>query len=101
MYDIEIMPSLDRILTKLSKKDRKKVEIILKKISEISKNPHHYKNLRTPMEDFKRVHIDKSFVLIFTVDDNEKRITFVDFAHHDEIYTNKRLLKIMEKLQRE
>ena len=101
MYDIEIMPSLDRILIKLSKKDRKKVEIILKKIGEISKNPHHYKNLRKPIEDFKRVHIDKSFVLIFTVDDNEKRVIFVDFAHHDEIYTNKRLLKIIGKLQRE
>ncbi len=101
MYDIEIMPSLDRILTKLSKKDRKKVEIIFKKIGGISKNPHHYKNLRTPMEDFKRVHIDKSFVLIFTVDDNKKRVIFVDFTHHDEIYTNKRLLKVMERLRRD
>ncbi|MDK2791105.1 MAG: hypothetical protein PWP15_1625 [Methanothermococcus sp.] len=99
MYDIEIMPSLDRILTKLSKKDGKKVEIILKKISEINKNPHHYKNLRTPMEDFKRVHIDKSFVLIFTVDDNEKRVIFVDVAHHDEIYKNKRISKIKKILQ--
>ncbi len=101
MYDIEILPSLDKTLTKLSKKDRKKVEIILKKIEEIIKNPHHYKNLRTPMEDFKRVHIDKSFVLIFTVDDNKKRVIFVDFAHHDEIYTNKRLLKVMERLRRD
>ena len=65
----------------MSKRDKKKVEIILKKMEEIIKNPHHYKNLRTPMEDFKRVHIDKSFVLIFTVDDNKKRVIFVDFAH--------------------
>lgn len=85
----------------MAKKDRKRVEIILKKIDEIVENPHHYKNLRKPMEDFKRVHIDKSFVLIFTVDDNEKKVVFVDFAHHDEIYTNKRLSNIMEKLHRE
>jgi mRNA-degrading endonuclease RelE of RelBE toxin-antitoxin system len=53
------------------------------------------------MEDFKRVHIGKSFVLIFTVDDNNNRVIFVGFAHHDEIYTNKRLLKIIGKLQKE
>ena len=101
MYKLKIDADLLKLLKKMSKRDKNKVNIILKKMDEIIKNPHHYKNLRTPMEDFKRVHIDKSFVLIFTVDDNEKRVIFVDFAHHDEIYSNKRLLKIIGKLQRE
>ncbi len=101
MYKLKIDVDLLKLLKKMAKRDKKKVEIILKKMGEIIENPHHYKNLRKPMEDFKRVHIDKSFVLIFTVDDNEKRVIFVDFAHHDEIYTNKRLLKIIGKLQRE
>ena len=101
MYKLKIDADLLKLLKKMSKRDKKKVEIILKKMEEIIKNPHHYKNLRTPMEDFKRVHIDKSFVLIFTVDDNNNRVIFVDFSHHDEIYTNKRLLKIIGKLQKE
>ena len=101
MYKLKIDADLLKLLKKMSKRDKKKVEIILKKMEEIIKNPHHYKNLRTPMEDFKRVHIDKSFVLIFTVDDNNNRVIFVGFAHHDEIYTNKRLLKIIGKLQKE
>jgi mRNA-degrading endonuclease RelE of RelBE toxin-antitoxin system len=38
------------------------------------------------MKEFKRVHIDNSFVLIFKVDFNKKFILFVDFDHHDRIY---------------
>jgi YafQ family addiction module toxin component len=101
VYKLKIDADLLKLLKKMSKRDKKKVEIILKKMEEIIKNPHHYKNLRTPMEDFKRVHIDKSFVLIFTVDDNKKRVIFVDFAHHDEIYTNKRILNVMNRLRRD
>jgi len=93
MYDIEIMPSLDKILQKLSKRDKKKLEAILKKMEEIVQNPHHYKNLKYPLNDFKRVHIDKSFVLVFTVDENDKKVIFVDFDHHDNIYKKKELSK--------
>ena len=79
---------LQRILQKLSKKDGKKYEIILKKINEIinSESVEHYKNLKHPLNDFKRVHIDKSFVLIFRYYKKDNLISFEDFDHHEKIY---------------
>jgi mRNA-degrading endonuclease RelE of RelBE toxin-antitoxin system len=35
---------------------------------------------------WKRVHIDKHFVLVFFVDENNKTVTLEDFDHHDNIY---------------
>jgi len=86
MYSLKIKPDLEKILKKLSKKNRKQVEIILKKIDEILANPHRYKNLRAPLNDWKRVHVDKHFVLIFSVDDESKSVTLEDYDHHDNIY---------------
>ena len=47
-----------------------------------------YKNLKYSLSDYKRVHIDKSFVLIFKVYRKEKHILFERFDHHDRIYRN-------------
>jgi len=65
MYNLKIKPDLEKTLKKLAKKNRKQVEIILNKIDEILENPHRYKNLRAPLNDWKRIHVDKHFVLIF------------------------------------
>lgn len=61
MYRIKISPKLDEIIQKLDKKNKKQVDIILKKAGEIAENPHRYKNLRAPLNNLKRVHIDKHF----------------------------------------
>ncbi len=86
MYAIEIKESLDKIFDKLSKKDRKQMEIISRKIKEIIQTPRHYKNLRAPLQHLKRVHIGKSHVLTFSVNENTKTIIFEDYDHHDNIY---------------
>jgi len=69
-------------------KDPRRYKILIKKIEEIinSKNIDHYKNLRKPLQDFKRVHIDAHFVLVFKYEKNEDVIYFYDFDHHDKIY---------------
>ena len=46
MYSISIKEELDRKFQKLSKKNKKQLDIIFKKIEEICKNPNHYKNTR-------------------------------------------------------
>jgi len=61
--------------------------LIDNKIQEIRQNPQHYKNLRKPLHHLKRIHIDKSFVLVFSVDENRKHITIEDYDHHDNIYS--------------
>jgi len=59
MYTLKIKPDLENTLKKLAKKNSKQVEIILKKIDEILSNPHRYKNLRAPLNAWKRVHVNK------------------------------------------
>ena len=88
MYDLDIKPEADKIFKKLAKKDIKQLKIIDKKIKEIRLHPYHiYKFLRKPLQNFNRVHIDKSFVLVFSVDETTKTITFEDYDHHDNIYS--------------
>ena len=90
MFNFALSDELTLKIKKLVKKDKKKVEIINKKVKEIINNDSEtikrYKNLRHDLSDFKRVHIDKSFVLTFKVDLASNFILFVDFDHHDNVY---------------
>lgn len=88
MRKFDVDKKLHKILKKLFKKDRLKYEIIWKKINEIVNVPDvaHYKNLRAPLQEFKSVHIDTHFVLIFKYDKTNDKIYFYDFDHHDNIY---------------
>ena len=81
---------LEKILSKLEKKNFSLYNQIKKKISEVinSENVEHYKNLRHDLKEFKRVHIGH-FVLIFRFDKKEGLILFEDFDHHDNIYSKK------------
>lgn len=87
MYNYEVIPYLQRILNKLSKKDKSLYEQVLKKIDEIINSPdvEHYKNLRYNMSDKKRAQIGH-FVLVFQFIKAENKIKFLDFDHHDKIY---------------
>ncbi len=81
----EIHPDLDKILSKLSKKDNAQFEKILKKIDEIISlcNIDHYKNLKNPLQDYKRVQIGH-FVLLFKLEGD--MIIFRYYDHHDKVY---------------
>jgi len=87
MCSYEIQPSLQKILNKLFKKDRALYEQALNKIEQVmnSSDIEHYKNLRFDMKDKKRVHIGH-FVLVFKFIQQENKIVFIDFDHHDNIY---------------
>jgi len=88
MREFEISPHLQKILQKLFKKDKIAYEAIMDKIKEIvlASDIEHYKNLRYDMKDLKRVHIVKSFVLVFRYEKNRHFVSFVDYDHHDNIY---------------
>jgi YafQ family addiction module toxin component len=90
MRRLEIEKKLQDTLKKIFKKDRKKYKIIWKKINEIlvCSNVEHYKNLKFPLNEFKRVHIDSNFVLIFKYNKSEDIVLFYDLDHHDKIYNN-------------
>ena len=84
----KLSKDLERIIEKLSKKDKAAYEQILNKIKEIidCQDPEHYKNLRNPLQLFKSVHIKKSFVLVFSYDKQKDFLYFTDYDHHDNIY---------------
>jgi len=88
MRRYDFSDQLKKLLTKIYSKDRNRYEIVFKKIEEIAscENPEHYKNLRKPYQELKRVHIDSHFVLTFKYDKSEDIIRFHDLDHHDKIY---------------
>lgn len=90
MFKYNFSEELKIKIKKLLKKDKKRADIIYKKVKQIiscdEDSINHYKNLRHGMKELKRVHIDKSFVLVFHVDIKKNFIIFTDFDHHDRIY---------------
>lgn len=87
-YRFKRSEKLKKILKKLFKKDEVRYESTLKKIDEVlhCENPHHYKNLAYDLKEYKGVHIDSHFVLVFKINENDKSIEFDDLQHHDKIY---------------
>jgi len=78
---------LKKILAKLCKKDPESYKAVKNKIEEIvNSSPEHYKPLRYDLKNKKRVHIRKSFVLVFEYDQPTGTIWFLDYDHHDNVY---------------
>ena len=90
MFSYEFSEELKLKIKKLVKKDKKRSEIVYKKVKEIINNDastiSRYENLKYDMSNLKEVHIAKSFVLTFKVDINNNFILFVDLEHHDVIF---------------
>jgi YafQ family addiction module toxin component len=88
MRNYTISDNLKSLMKKLSKKNNRLYEQLIRKIEEIinSENIDHYKNLKYGLKDSKRVHIGH-FVLVFQYNNKENEILFDDFDHHDVIYT--------------
>jgi YafQ family addiction module toxin component len=86
MYNLLIQPYLAKKFDKLTRRNPRQMAIITKKIGEIIQDPHHYKNLQSPLNRLKRVHIDKSFVLLFSVDEDTNTVILENYNHHDKIY---------------
>ncbi len=86
VYRLFIPKKLDKKFFKLSKKDKFHMRIIDKKIQEILLNPYKFKPLRGTMKKKWRVHIGKSFVLVYEIIESRKLVKLLDYNHHDRIY---------------
>lgn len=86
MYTLAVRKSVDRILSKLAKKDPKRMRALERKVKQILEDPHRFKSLKAPMHHLRRVHVGKSFVLVYSIDERNKVVVIEDYAHHDEIY---------------
>lgn len=89
VFKYNISDKLREKLKILLKKDKHLAMQLHKKIEEViqrdAETIDFYKNLRSPMEEYKRVQVGH-FVLIFHVDKKLNEILFQDFDHHDNIY---------------
>ena len=85
-YSLEIEEGLNKRFAKLAKRDKQTFEAIHKKVLEILENPHHFKPLRAPLQNKRRVHISGSFILIFAVDEEHRTVRLLEFDHHDKVY---------------
>ena len=85
-YSLKVSEELDKLFSKLAKRSNKQFQIIDKKVKQILENPHHFKPLRGDMHGARRVHIDKSFVLTYEIDEVSKTVKLLDYDHHDKIY---------------
>lgn len=88
MREFSVEYNLRKKISKLHIKDKVTYNALMNKIQEIlnCKDVNHYKNLKRPLQDFKRVHIKGSFVLIFKYIKSQDKVIFFDFDHHDNIY---------------
>ncbi len=90
MFSYDFSDELKEIIKKVNKKDKERSLRIAKKVQEIINNSNEtidrYSNLRYNMKEYKHVHIDKSFVLIFKVFKDKNFILFDKFDHHNNIY---------------
>ena len=89
-FKYDFSHELEQTLEKLYKKDKKRYEATLKKIEEIVSRDNttidYYKNLKHDLKEYKRVHIDRSFVLIFRIFKKDKFVLFDRLKHHDDVY---------------
>jgi len=77
---------VDKLFAKMGKRDKHNLEIIYKKLEEICENPAKFKPLGSPMQHLRRVHVLKSFVITYSMDEDAHTIWIEDFDHHDNIY---------------
>lgn len=75
-----------KVLKKISKKDKIVIKQIEDQILKIISNPTAGKPLRNVLKNYRRVHIGP-FVLVYKITETE--IVFMDYDHHDRVYKKK------------
>jgi len=84
-YELILPEHIDKIFSKISKKDKLQFEIITRKIQEILEDPHRFKPLTANMIGQRRVHI-RHFVLTYEILEDKKIVKILDYEHHDKVY---------------
>ena len=78
-------PKVEATFRKMWQKDSVRFGQIEKKLIELAEIPEIGKPLKKPLKGYWRLHIGH-YVLIYRIDRKNQEITFVDYAHHDEVY---------------
>ncbi|MDD5147855.1 MAG: type II toxin-antitoxin system mRNA interferase toxin, RelE/StbE family [Candidatus ainarchaeum sp.] len=86
VYGLKVKPSLEKIFGKIGKKGPEQLDAIEKRIKQILEDPYGFKPLGATLKNKRRVHIYKSFVLVYEIHENERTVELWDYDNHDNIY---------------
>ncbi|MBI4162181.1 MAG: type II toxin-antitoxin system mRNA interferase toxin, RelE/StbE family [Candidatus Aenigmarchaeota archaeon] len=84
MYSLEISETCEKDIKRLIKNNMPLKDALGKAINKILLSPEHFKPLKAPLQNMRRVHVLSSFVLIYEIKGETVRL--LRFAHHDEAY---------------
>jgi addiction module RelE/StbE family toxin len=77
-------PWFEKLLPSLKRKNPDLVRAFAKHLPKIVANPGLGKPLRHSLQNFRRIHIEGSFVLLYEV--REREVRLIDLDHHDRVY---------------
>ena len=90
MFRYDITDKLKKKLFKLAKRDRVLAKIFKRKLLEVISHDKNsistYKNLRSPLNEYKRIHLTDNYILLFAVNLEKNHVLFVDILHWDCAY---------------
>jgi len=85
-YSLFIEEKCKKRIEKATSKNSEFKKALENKIKHILENPYDFKPLRKPLQNKRRVHILKSFVLIYDIIEETKTVRLLEINHHDNIY---------------
>ncbi len=90
MFNYDIEDQLQKKLKVLTRKNKSLAMNFKKKLTEVIQHDLHtintYKNLKSPLHEYKRIHLTKNYILIFKVNLEKRHILFIDISHRDKVY---------------
>lgn len=84
-YRLEVSERLDKLFSKIAKRDKLQFEILSRKIKEILENPKIGEPLIANMAGMRSVHV-RHFVIIYEILEPLKIVRILDYNHHDIVY---------------
>jgi hypothetical protein len=90
MHTYDITGHLQKKLVRIGKKDKILAQIFYRKVQEIVSRDDLscYKNLRSPLNTYKGIHLTSNYILLFAV--TSKHVVFVDIRHWDDVFGRNR-----------
>ncbi len=77
-------PGFEKTLRLLKRKNPDLVRVFSQQLPKIVSDPELGKPLRHSLRNYRRIHVDGSFVLLYELKEHEIRL--IDLDHHDKIY---------------
>lgn len=85
-YALEYCPECKKEVKKLCRNNGPLREALEKKVGQILSAPYHFKPLKKPLHNQRRVHILNCFVLTYEILEGQKSVRLLKFSHHDKAY---------------